>query len=98
MASELGQDFIASVAHGLATGKTDERIVGMFHSHPALGIFVSQQDAKTMINFQRLSPRFVMMIVDPLPEKPDDRMFKFFRFDFEQRRALELPFNLMPEA
>jgi proteasome lid subunit RPN8/RPN11 len=73
--SEIDKDFMAAAAHL----STDEgiRIVGMFQSHPGLGVFGSEQDLRTLATFQRLCPHFVMMIIDPLTT----RRFNFFRYD-----------------
>jgi proteasome lid subunit RPN8/RPN11 len=87
ISSELDQNFIASVAHSIVSNGSGEFIVGMFHSHPEVGIFISQQDAKTMVNFQKLFPQFVMMVVDPI----QDTRYKFFRYDFATTRVVEVP-------
>jgi 26S proteasome regulatory subunit N11 len=75
--SELDKDFMAAIAYGLLAGNMRERIVGMFHSHPGLGVFLSQQDVDTLANFSRLYPGFLMMVTDPLAKL----RYKFFRYD-----------------
>lgn len=75
--SELDENFMAATAYSVAAGKIGDRIVGMFHSHPGIGIFMSQQDVRTLANFQRLYPRFVMMVIDPLTRL----RYKFFSYD-----------------
>jgi len=75
--SELDENFMAAIAHSMVTGKMTDRIVGMFHSHPRMGIFMSQQDIRTLVNFQRLYPRFVMMVIDPLTRV----RYQFFGYD-----------------
>ncbi len=77
--SVLDDNFIAAVAHYAMTGKIGGRIVGMFHSHPGIGIFMSSQDTRTLFNFQRLYSGFVMMVIDPLTTE----RWRFFRYDSE---------------
>jgi len=77
--SRLDDNFVASVATEMMTGRMRDRIVGMFHSHPGIGIFMSSQDAQTLANFQRLYPSFLMMVIDPLRLEK----FRFFRYDYE---------------
>jgi proteasome lid subunit RPN8/RPN11 len=91
VASKLDDSFVASVATRLITEKTRDRIVGMFHSHPDIGIFLSQQDVQTLANFQRLYPRFVMMVIDPLKLQK----FEFFTYDEETRLARPLAVQLI---
>jgi len=88
--SDLSEDFMAGVAYKLLESNAEERIVGMFHSHPGFGIFISQRDARTMIAFQRLYHRFVMMVVDPLVPLSLTR-YKFFRYDVSEGRVVEIP-------
>ena len=81
--SELDENFMAAIAQDMIMGKMTERIVGMFHSHPGIGIFLSQQDVRTLANFHTLYPGFVMMVIDPL-KKP---RYEFFRYDSQTRMA-----------
>jgi 26S proteasome regulatory subunit N11 len=90
--SELDENFIAAIAHQVATGKREDRIVGMFHSHPGIGIFMSRQDVRTLMNFQRLHPAFVMMVIDPLTRV----RYRFFRYDTETGTARPFPAELIP--
>jgi len=83
--SELDEDFMATIAQAMIAGQMVERIVGMFHSHPDIGIFLSQQDVRTFANFCRLYPGFVMMVIDPL--RPRGERYKFFRYDAHTRSA-----------
>ena len=83
--SKLDEDFMATIAQAMVAGQMVERIVGMFHSHPDIGIFLSQQDVRTFANFCRLYSGFVMMVIDPL--RPRGERYKFFRFDAHTRSA-----------
>jgi proteasome lid subunit RPN8/RPN11 len=82
--SELDENFMAAIAQDMITGRMAERIVGMFHSHPGIGIFLSQQDVRTLANFHALYPGFLMMVIDPLKLK---KRYEFFRYDSETRMA-----------
>ena len=90
--SELDENFMAAVAHQVATGKREDRIVGMFHSHPGVGIFMSRQDVRTLMNFQRLRPAFVMMVIDPLTRV----RYRFFRYDPETETARPFSVEVIP--
>ena len=87
--SDLSEDFMATVANNLIGSERKERIVGMFHSHPGIGIFISQRDARTMMNFQRLYHQFVMMVVDPLVPLSQTR-YKFFRCETSTGRVIQV--------
>lgn len=86
LTSKLDDDFLAFVATRLMMERKRDRIVCMFHSHPDIGIFLSQQDLQTLANFQRLYPSFIMMVIDPLKLKT----YGFFTYDDETRSARPL--------
>lgn len=89
--SRLDERFLAGVVYDIAKGRIKDRIVGMFHSHPGFGIFMSEQDIKTLVNFQRLYSRFVMMVVDPLTEL----RYVFFTYDVETGSVCRLQVELI---
>jgi 26S proteasome regulatory subunit N11 len=89
--SELDENFMAGIAHSIMTGKRKDRIVGMFHSHPGIGIFMSRRDVRTLANFQRLYPRFLMMVIDPLTRV----RYRFFTYDDATRSAHVLPVQVI---
>jgi len=89
--SKLDENFMAAIAHRVVTGRIRDRVVGMFHSHPGIGIFMSEQDVRTLVNFQRLYPRFVMMVIDPLTQL----RYRFFRYNGETGSLQLLPVHLI---
>ncbi|KAK2962361.1 putative 26S proteasome non-ATPase regulatory subunit 14 like protein [Blattamonas nauphoetae] len=47
------------------TGRS-ENVVGWYHSHPGFGPWLSNVDVQTQISFERLHPRCVAVVVDPV--------------------------------
>jgi 26S proteasome regulatory subunit N11 len=41
-------------------------IVGWYHSHPGIGVFMSAIDYATQLNYQRLYPKSVALVIDPV--------------------------------
>jgi len=60
----VDRDFIARVADDIVKGRIRGRIVGWYHSHPGLGVFMSVDDLKTHQTLQQFDPNIVSMIVD----------------------------------
>jgi proteasome lid subunit RPN8/RPN11 len=58
---------LAQVANDIVEGKIGGRIVGWYHSHPGQGLFLSQTDAETHMQFYQFSPYAVSLVVDPKP-------------------------------
>jgi proteasome lid subunit RPN8/RPN11 len=56
---------LAQVANDIVEGKINGRIVGWYHSHPGQGLFLSQTDAETHMQFYQFSPYAVSLVVDP---------------------------------
>jgi len=50
----------------LHSSNTGLYIVGWYHSHPGIGVFMSAIDYATQLNYQRLYPRSVALVVDPV--------------------------------
>ena len=50
----------------LAQTKRSEAVVGWYHSHPGFGCWLSGVDQNTAQSFERLSPRCVSVVVDPI--------------------------------
>lgn len=44
-------------------------VVGWVHSHPRLGVFLSQQDLRTLSSWTDLDPAAVAMVVDPYNDR-----------------------------
>jgi proteasome lid subunit RPN8/RPN11 len=56
---------LAVVANEIVEGRIDGRIVGWYHSHPTQGLFLSQTDVATHMQFSQFSPYAVSLVVDP---------------------------------
>ena len=56
---------LAEIANDIVEGKIDGRIVGWYHSHPTQGLFLSQTDVGTHMQFHQFSPYAVSLVVDP---------------------------------
>ena len=62
-------DLLAKVADGILQGRIDGRIVGWYHSHPGHGLFLSQTDVQTHMQFCQFSPYAVSLVADPQSEE-----------------------------
>lgn len=47
------------------TGR-DQMVVGWYHSHPGFGCWLSSVDINTQHSFERLNPRAVAVVIDPI--------------------------------
>ena len=56
---------LAQVANDIVQGKIQGRIVGWYHSHPGHGLFLSQTDLETHMQFYQFSPYAVSLVADP---------------------------------
>lgn len=52
-------------------------IVGLAHTHPGFGVFLSDTDVETQLNGQELFPGYVSLVMDPF--QPDGVDLGFFR-------------------
>jgi len=62
-------DRLAKVANDIVEGKITGRIVGWYHSHPGHGLFLSQTDIDTHMQFYQFSPYAVSLVADPTSEE-----------------------------
>ncbi len=80
---ELNQEIQAEVAERLQKEKKGLSIVGWYHSHPGLGVFLSGTDISTQKLYQQLYPKAVALVIDPLLYSKtgniSDIKFKVFR-------------------
>jgi len=60
---------LAQVANDIVNGKIKGRIVGWYHSHPGHGLFLSQTDLETHMQFYQFSPYAVSFVADPKSEE-----------------------------
>jgi proteasome lid subunit RPN8/RPN11 len=56
---------LAEVANDIVEGRITGRIVGWYHSHPTQGLFLSQTDAQTHMQFHQFSQYAVTFVADP---------------------------------
>ena len=56
---------LAQVANDIVQGKIQGRIVGWYHSHPGHGLFLSQTDLDTHMQFYQFSPYAISLVADP---------------------------------
>jgi len=82
-------DLLARVASEIVEGKIEGRIVGWYHSHPGHGVFLSQTDVQTHMQFSQFSPYAVSLVADPKAEE-------FGMWIFENGAGVvQLPSNLI---
>ncbi len=60
---------LAQVASDIVEGRIEGRIVGWYHSHPGHGLFLSQTDVETHMQFCQFSPYSVSQEADPKSEE-----------------------------
>jgi proteasome lid subunit RPN8/RPN11 len=56
---------LAEIANDIVEGRITGRIVGWYHSHPTQGLFLSQTDMETHMQFYQFSPYAVSLVADP---------------------------------
>jgi len=80
---ELHEEVQAAFAEKLMEEKTGLYVVGWYHSHPGMGLFLSGIDVETQRRYQSLFPRAVALVIDPIiyksTRKASDLRFKVFR-------------------
>jgi len=62
-------DLLARVATDIVEGRMEGRIVGWYHSHPGHGLFLSQTDVQTHMQFCQFSTYAVSLVADPKSEE-----------------------------
>jgi proteasome lid subunit RPN8/RPN11 len=60
---------LAEVACDIVEGRINGRIVGWYHSHPGQGLFLSQTDVETHMQFYQFSPYAVSLVAEPQEEE-----------------------------
>ena len=56
---------LAQVANDIVEGRIEGRIVGWYHSHPGHGLFLSQTDLETHMQFYQFSSYALSLVADP---------------------------------
>jgi len=93
----LKEEVMARVAEFLHENRIPLYIVGWYHSHPALGLFLSPVDVRTQLMYQSLYPNAVALVIDPSRYKgarnTSSPYFKVFRVE-RDGKVVELPVTL----
>ncbi|MCS6788045.1 MAG: Mov34/MPN/PAD-1 family protein [Aigarchaeota archaeon] len=70
-------------------------IVGWYHTHPGMGVFLSAVDYATQLNYQRLYPKAVALVVDPWEFAKSSGLspscFRFYRVLEDSGLVVEVP-------
>ena len=81
----LEEDTIAAAAEWVLRNRPGLYIVGWYHSHPGFSIFLSAIDIETQKLYQRMFPKAVALVVDPMryaeTRRLQDLKFSVFRID-----------------
>ncbi len=79
----LEEDTIAAAAEWVLRNRPGLYIVGWYHSHPGFSIFLSAIDVETQKMYQKMFPKAVALVIDPLKyartRKLQDLKFSVFR-------------------
>ena len=78
----LHDEFLVEIATKYA--ERDEKIVGWYHSHPGMGMFMSSTDIDTQRRYQALFPNAVALVIDP--HRP---IFRFYRVEDSSYKSVE---------
>jgi 26S proteasome regulatory subunit N11 len=82
---KLEENVMALVAEVLIENLPDLYIVGWYHSHPGLDVFMSPIDVETQKAYQTMFPKAIALVVDPLQFsaswKVSDLKIGVFRID-----------------
>jgi len=83
----LEEDTIAAAAEWVLRNRPGLYIVGWYHSHPGFSIFLSAIDVETQKMYQKMFPKAVSLVIDPLKyartRKLQDLKFSVFRVNLK---------------
>ncbi len=80
----LSDELLVQATAEIAEKGANVTIIGWYHSHPGMGLFMSSVDVKTQKRYQSLFPEAVALVVDPIK-----RSFKFFRLSYDDNLKKE---------
>ncbi|MEM3096678.1 MAG: Mov34/MPN/PAD-1 family protein [Nitrososphaerota archaeon] len=93
----LDESVMASVAEQLSQSGAGLYIVGWYHSHPGLDVFLSPTDIDTQRRYQLLYPKAVALVIDPAEYVRTKRIsslrFRVFHLA-KDGRVISLPVSL----
>ena len=81
----MPKETIAKIADDIITGRIKGNIVGWYHSHPGLGLFLSDHDIATQARLQQFSPYIVALVIDP---KRDE--VSFFTLNMQTKASIPI--------
>ncbi|MCS7095285.1 MAG: Mov34/MPN/PAD-1 family protein [Thaumarchaeota archaeon] len=91
----LDDSLMATLSALLEGQKIRLYVVGWYHTHPGMGVFLSAVDYATQLNYQKLYPRAVALVVDPWEYVRSNGLspscFKFFRVMEDSGLVVEVP-------
>jgi len=94
---KLEESVMALVAEVLMENLPDLYIVGWYHSHPGLNVFMSPIDVETQKAYQAMFPKAIALVIDPLQFsvswKVSDLKIGVFRID-KNGRVVPVRFTL----
>ncbi|MCS7136295.1 MAG: Mov34/MPN/PAD-1 family protein [Nitrososphaerota archaeon] len=86
---KLEESVMALVAEVLMENIPDLYIVGWYHSHPGLNVFMSPIDVETQKAYQAMFPKAIALVIDPLQFsvswKVSDLKIGVFRIDKNEK-------------
>jgi 26S proteasome regulatory subunit N11 len=93
----LDETVMASVAEQLSQSEAGLYIVGWYHSHPGLDVFLSPTDVDTQRRYQLLYPKAVALVIDPIEyvktRKIASLKFKVFHLS-KEGKVVTLPVSI----
>ncbi|MEM0440640.1 MAG: Mov34/MPN/PAD-1 family protein [Candidatus Caldarchaeum sp.] len=94
---QLDETVMAKVAEELANLDKGLYIVGWYHSHPGLDVFLSPTDIDTQKRYQMLYSKAVALVIDPVEyaktHKVSSLKFKVFQIS-KDGRVVSLPVSI----
>ncbi|MEN3048144.1 MAG: Mov34/MPN/PAD-1 family protein [Candidatus Caldarchaeales archaeon] len=91
----LDDSLMAALSELLEGQRGNLYVVGWYHTHPGMGVFLSAVDYATQLNYQRLYPKAVALVVDPWEFAKSGGLspscFKFFRVMEDSGLVVEVP-------
>lgn len=97
---ELSAESQAHAREKLKAEDLNSYVVGWYHSHPGLGVFMSGTDIQTQQNYQYLFPDSVALVIDPAQfqrtKKFSDLEYTVFQVDNWKANKLDTQIALDP--
>ena len=94
---QLDETVMARVAEELSQSNKGLYIVGWYHSHPGLDVFLSPTDIDTQRRYQTMYPKAVALVVDPVEYAKTHRIsslkFKVFHIS-KDNKVVSLPVSI----